>query len=164
MNGLLILAFNIVFGLVTGFITSLVFRSDSVVVAGNKRRNIDRIKMIWFVTVSVTIAGMFWYAVIDTDRSSWVPYGMLFGNTVPVLVVLFMSFANKVETLIERPVQGITPHTKFKFAREVYRSFRMAEFVLLSLFALLYGYVFLLVPVFGLAWGYIMLNYLVPVH
>jgi hypothetical protein len=159
-KGLLILAFNILFGLITGFITSLVFRGDSVVVAGGKRRNIDRIKMVRFVTIAVILAGTFYCAVFPFQRSSWALYGMIFGNTVPVLVVFFMCLANKAGELIERPKPGITTATKAAFAREVYHSFKMAEFFVLSLFTLLYGYVFLLIPVFGLAWGYIMYNFL----
>jgi len=152
-----IIAFNIVFGLVSGFITSRIFNSRDW---NNSNWYFiiykEDMKMILCVAFASTLAGIFYYSLIPKSQSIWRWAGILFGSTVPVLTFLFLHVLDLYHDLVLRPKPGVILDTKIKLIVELYRSFNFIEFFVIAMFTLLYGWVSLLVPVLGLAWGYLM--------
>ncbi|MFM9837455.1 MAG: hypothetical protein ACKVOQ_04280 [Cyclobacteriaceae bacterium] len=152
----IVIAFNMAYGLIAGFITSRIF---------NSRRwdthtwyyaiDMEDIKMILQVAVASTLIGILCYLVFPT-RSRWMLSGFVLGNLLPIVTFFFKYLDSLHASLLYNAKLDVVVDTKLKLAMEIYRSFSFVQFFVLSLCTLLYAWVFLLVPILGLGWGYLL--------
>lgn len=162
-NNIIILVFNILYGLMSGFITNRVFNDRD----WNRRNwyyiiNKDDARMIICIAIASTLIGMFFYYILPKDTLKWGTKGILFGSFVPFLAAALLYFVGLYDTLTRYANPELVLDTKLKFIAEFYRSFRFVELFIFSLFSSLYGWVFLLVPALGLGWAYVLYHYVIP--
>lgn len=170
MIWLAIIAFNIVFGFFSGYITSRVFnRRDGDV----KWYLVDRDdkQMILSVAMASNLAAMLCYLIFPKQPSGWMWIGLNFGNMVPAFTIFFIYLSDqyqilnaeyqdlkaKYDALNLGPKSGIIS-LKRKLFLDLYHSFSLPGLILLPMITVLYGWIFLLVPILGLTWGYLMYN------
>ena len=154
---IIIIAFNILFGLLMGFIVTRVFNNRGYSTNPNDNElqwKVER-KRILAITIATVICGPLFWGALKEKPFLWLGYGLLFSHTVTILSIFFVYTHNQWEELELRPKPGVIITSKMEFISELYKSFSAPGAFFLVLASIFYGYISLLIPLTGLAWGYL---------
>jgi hypothetical protein len=162
MKWLIIIAFNITFGLAMGYVATRIFNTRGYSTNpddNTKQWQIEK-KNILTIAFATLVCGIFCFCLFDKNPSTWMVKGFIFGHMVYILSVYLNYLRSQAEELILRPGPGIVINTKLEFITELFRTVSFPGALWLTIVSLLYGYISLLIPLGSMAWGYIMYRHL----
>ncbi len=163
MKWIIIIVFNILFGLFSGFVTNLVFHSGEGLYGENVYDKKKNTQMILVIAFSAVLSGMA-MCLVSNSQTKWYLAGILYGISTTLLTPAMIYIVDKGEDLRNNPPPGILIDTQLKFLSELLKSIKFMEIYVVSFFTLLYGIVSLFTPVLGLLWGYIMYRYIMKIE
>ena len=163
MKFLIIIVFNLVFGLAFGFVGTRIFnhRGYSTNPDDNRKQWQSEKKDILIITAATIICGLLCYWLFDKNPSTWKVKGFIFGNMVSILSIFLIYTRSQVEELLLRPAHGVVINGKLDFITELFKTFSFPGGLWLALISLVYGYIFLIIPLTSLAWGYLTYRHLI---
>ena len=152
MKLLIITTFNILFGLLAGFIVTLVFQN---LYSGDG----ERLQMISTVALSSIIATTLCLWVFKKE-SQWLASSLVFGLIITTLPSIIRYIISQSNNLAFGGKPGLVIHNKIEFIIELCQSISVSQVLLLFAMSLFFGCITLVTPLISLAWGYIMYRYL----
>jgi hypothetical protein len=163
MKWIIIIVFNLVFGLASGYIATRIFnhRGFSTNPEDNIKQWQKEKKDIVTIAFSTLICGIICFWLFDKNSSNWMAKGFIFGNVVFILSVYLNYLRSQAEELILRPGPGIVINSKLEFITELFRTVSYPGTFWLTMISLFYGYISLLIPIGSILWGYIMYRHLI---
>jgi uncharacterized membrane-anchored protein len=163
MKWIIIIVFNILFGLLSGFVTNMVFHSGDGLYSENAIDKKKNTQMILIIAFSAVLSAMALY-LVSSRETKWYAAGLLYGIATTMLTPIIIFIVDKSEALRNNPPSGVVLDSKLKFLSELIKSTDFMEAYIVSIFTLLYGIVSLFTPVLGLLWGYIMYKYIMKIE
>jgi hypothetical protein len=155
MNWLHVILFNCGFGLLAGYITSLVFNNKGGLYSGGpEQEKKNQRKMILHVALASFISGIFWTCLAGAT-SAWIVAGLFFGITTTLLTFFFLYIGAKWHDFLEKSGTKKEDRRNAQLFRAFAKSLLWVEFVVVGGMTLIYGFIFLLTPGLGILWGYL---------